>query len=495
MTRPVSSAVQFVLDGDVVRIDDPAPTRSVLQYLREDLVRCGTKEGCAEGDCGACTVVVAELDSSSSKLSYKAVNACIQFLPTLHGKALFTVESVSAAGTPLHPVQQAMVDHHSSQCGFCTPGFVMSLYAQYQTNEPMDRRHVDEALSGNLCRCTGYRPIIDAAAAMYDYPPPSDDLTKRTIAALTQLQTAPAATITTPDQEYAAPDTLTELATLIEENPHATLLAGGTDTGLWVTKQHRHLPYVIALHGVPELRLIEEHPDRLEIGAAASLSDAMPAIISAYPELEELMIRFASLPIRNAATLGGNIANGSPIGDSIPALIALDAHLTLRKGQTTRELALQDFYLAYQSTDLQPGEFVEKILLPKKQANQRVGAYKLSKRFDQDISAVCAVFSIVLSDDGQTIENARVAFGGMAAIPKRASHCEAALTGAAWQAHTIDAAIQALQLDFQPISDMRASAEYRIATAGNLLRRFFLNETATAEPSKASGTSVYTYGR
>ena len=252
---------------------------------------------------------------------------------------------------------------------------------------------------------------------------------------------------------------------------------------------------MIALHGVPELKRVQDYPDHLDIGAAASLSEAMPAIISAYPELEELFMRFASLPIRNAATLGGNIANASPIGDSMPALIALDARLGLRKGQASREVSLQNFYQAYQSTDLQPGEFVERILLPKKQTNQRVGAYKLTKRFDQDISAVCAAFSIVLSDDGQTIENARVAFGGMAATPKRANHCEAALTGATWQAHTIDTAIQALQHDFQPISDMRASADYRALTAGNLLRRFYPNETATAERSQSPDKSVYTYGR
>lgn len=486
-----SSTMRFVLDGEIVEIENPTPTRTVLQYIREDLRRTGTKEGCAEGDCGACTVVLAEI-TDANRLSYRAVNACIQFLPTLQGKALFTVESLAPSVNDLHPVQQSMVDHHASQCGFCTPGFVMSLYAHYQNEQPTDRKTVDEALSGNLCRCTGYRPILDAAASMHGYTKPTDELARKTIAALGGIAGDLPLAITTRNQTYHAPATIDALATLVETHPKATILAGGTDAGLWVTKKQIHLPHIISLSGVAELKSIDEQAHQLDIGCAVTFSQALPVLQKAYPELQELLTRFASTPIRNAATLGGNVANGSPIGDSMPALLALDTNLVLRKGPQTRTLALSDFYLGYQHNALAEGEFVERIIIPTRRAEQHVATYKLSKRFDQDISAVCAGFSIDLAADGSA-ENVRIAFGGMAAIPQRGTACEQALTGTRLLQADLDGALEALKQDYSPISDMRASSNYRERAAANLLRRFIHNVKSPGQGGLSQ--SVYSYGR
>jgi xanthine dehydrogenase small subunit len=484
----MSSVVQFVLDGEPMELANPNPTRTVLQYLREDLRRCGTKEGCAEGDCGACTVVLAELSPDGQQLLYKALNACICFLPTLHGKALFTVESLSSGSASLHPVQQAMVDHHASQCGFCTPGFVMSLYAQYQQHQSLDRRTADEALCGNLCRCTGYRPIIDAALNMYNYPPPDDTLERRTIASLHALECKPLK-IQAPQRAYYAPRTLKELTTLAGEHPDAQLVAGATDAGLWVTKQLRELPDLIYVGDVSELKQITLTHDTLSIGAAVTVSAAMEPLAQHFPGFAELFTRFASPPIRNAATLGGNIANGSPIGDSMPALIAAGARVTLASAQQTRTLQLEDFYLGYQQTALQAGEAVCEIAIPLPDPGTTLAAYKVSKRFDQDISAVCGAFALHILPDG-TIDQPRVAFGGMAAIPTRSPHCEDALQGRGWDESTLQHALAALTSDFTPISDMRAGAAYRATIAANLLKRFYLHSTGHTGP-----LNVYDYGR
>ena len=479
------SAIRFLLDGQPVEVEITDPTRSVLQYLREDLRRVGSKEGCAEGDCGACTVVIAELDADA--LRYRAVNACIQFLPTLDGKALFTVESLKSADGSLHPVQQSMVDQHGSQCGFCTPGFIMSMFALYRQGGTVDRARIDDALSGNLCRCTGYRPIIDACLKMHDYPaPPVDEAALA--AALRDLERSSGLAHEANGMQYHAPASIDELAALYLADPEAQILAGGTDLGLWVTKQLRELPRIIYLGNVAGLRRIESHSSQVEIGAAVSLEDAFAALVPHYPEFDEMFRRFASVPVRNAGTLVGNIANGSPIGDSMPALIAIGARVKLRRGDVQRELALEDLYLDYMQNALQPGEFVEAVCVPVPQPGIQIRCYKLSKRFDQDISAVCAAFALVL--DGDQVESIRIAMGGMAAIPKRASATEAYLTGEAWDETTLVTAMQKLGEDFTPLTDMRASAAYRARTAANLLHRFYF-ETRPGQTLATDAVNVF----
>jgi xanthine dehydrogenase small subunit len=474
----MSDPIRFYYQGAVREVRDVAPTRTVLQHLREDLHCTGTKEGCAEGDCGACTVVVGSLEHGS--LTMKAVNACIQFLPTLDGKALFSVEDVAAADGALHPVQQALVECHGSQCGFCTPGFVMSLWGMYlkQAGRQPTRCQVDDALSGNLCRCTGYRPIIEAAYRMGELPPVQFDRAAL-VARLEALKRPAMAVYEADGVHFFAPRTLDELVAVRAAHPAALLLAGSTDIGLWVTKQLRTLGDIIYLGHVDALKTIAEDAGQLTIGAGASLEDAYAALCRHYPgQLQEMWQRFASLPIRQAGTFGGNVANGSPIGDSMPWLIAVGARLVLRGPQGERSMPLEDFYLGYQKKDLQPGEFVQAVQVPLPQADAADGSrrrqfrtYKLAKRFDQDISAVCAAFAFEF--DGERIAVARIAFGGMAATPRRASLTEAFLAGRAWNEDTVKGAMALLADDYAPLSDMRASAAYRMKAAQNLLRRFW----------------------
>jgi xanthine dehydrogenase small subunit len=474
MISPPSPAdprtLSFLLDGEVVHITNPAPTMTVLNYLREVAGRSGTKEGCAEGDCGACTVVLGELSADGGAVGYQAINSCIRFLPTLDGKELVTVESLGGA----HPVQRAMVDCHASQCGFCTPGFVMSLFALYQSTGRAGRDTVVDSLAGNLCRCTGYRPIVAAGQQMFDYPD-AGNWSRAEAQGVGRRGRLAGLCRGRPPLQYPgfhAPRSADELAEAFAAAPDALLLAGGTDVGLWVTKQLHDLPPLIYLGDVAELAHIRRSPDSLWIGAAVTLQRAWPALCAEFPGLAEQALRFASPPIRNSATLCGNLANGSPIGDSLPALLALDARLELRRGEHTRVLPLAEFYLGYQKKALAAGEFIVGVEIPLDLGRTHFASYKIAKRHDQDISAVCATFRVALAMD--VVSEVRLAYGGMAATAKRARGAEAALLGRPWSRTSVDAACAALAQDFAPLSDLRASSAYRLATAGNLLLRFYL---------------------
>jgi len=442
--------IRFLLDGEVIEVDGADPTATVLEYLRYTLRRTGTKEGCAEGDCGACTVLLGELDDDAVR--WRAVNACILFLPMLDGKALRTVESLG--GT--HPVQRELVERHGSQCGFCTPGFVMSLYGRSIGAAGTVGVPVGDVIAGNLCRCTGYGPILAAGEAVPAVAEDDSDI----VEALRALQPA-----------FGHPTSADELADLLLANPETRMIAGATDVGLWVTKQHRDLGPTVFIGDIADLRRIEETPDELIVGAAVRYSEAREALAAIHPDLGELVRRIGGVQVRNAGTIGGNIANGSPIGDMPPALIALGSELTLRRGSERRTIALEDFFLSYGRQDRAPGEFVESVRIYRPPAHALIRIVKLSKRFDSDITGVCGAFVLRIADG--IVHEARVAFGGMAGIPSRARGCEAALTGRAWNEDTVEAAALALAEDYEPLDDLRGSAAYRRTVAANLLRRIW----------------------
>ena len=470
--------IQFLVNQELRNEHALDPNMTVLQYLREHLGKPGTKEGCASGDCGACTVVVGELtqdDDGQDSLRYRSLNSCLTFVSSLHGKQLISVEGLKHQGA-LHSVQQAMADCHGSQCGFCTPGFVMSLFALQKNSQGHDLHQAQEALAGNLCRCTGYRPILDAAEQSCRLPcrDQFDAQQAQTISRLKAIAPTQTGELNSGDKRCLVPLTVADLADLYSSHPEARLLAGGTDLALEVTQFHKTLPVMIYVGHVAELKRIDKTANHLEIGAATPLTDCYGALNEEYPDFGDLLHRFASLQIRNQGTLGGNIGNASPIGDSPPLLIALDAQIVLRQGDRQRSMALEDYFIDYRITARQDSEFIEKIIVPRASNDWAFRAYKVSKRLDDDISAVCAAFNLSIEDG--VVSGVRIAFGGMAAIPKRARACEAALRGKPWNQASIERACQALAEDFTPLSDFRASKEYRLLTAQNLLRKYFIEQ-------------------
>ena len=521
--------IRFIQRGQRVALDHVAPSRTLLELLREDLACTGTKEGCGEGDSGACTVVLGELEGGG--LRYRAVNSCIKLAHSIDGMALWTVEDLAAADGTLHPAQQAMVQCHGSQCGFCTPGFVMSLFGMYQNHtchgQAISRELAQEELSGNLCRCTGYKPILEAAKRMGDFPrvvvdeerlkgqltslaaastpgeePTSIRAEPVEVQASTSISSVRTGSPVSPSPSgYMAPRTLAALLQARAEHPQAQIVAGCTDVGLWVTKMFSEFGSVLDLTRVAELRRIERYRHHIAIGAAVPLTDAYAALTQDRPQIRVFANRFAGLPVRNAGTMGGNVANGSPIGDSMPLLIALGANVVLMSTRGHRELALEALYTGYRKNVMAADEVLAWIKVPLPVARESsaapgrpkqamapsggsaahevasVGAefmrvYKISKRFDDDISAICLALNLRI-EDGRVV-SASIGVGGVAATPVRARKTEAALSGKAWTLEAVQRAITILRAEFQPISDMRASSAYRSEVLGNLLQRFWL---------------------
>ena len=477
-TKPL----RFIRRGEVVTLHGVEPSRTLLEVLREDLHCTGTKEGCGEGDCGACSVVVAE--PNGDQLKYSTVNSCIRLAHSIDGMALWTVEDIADTEGQLHPAQEALAQCHGSQGGFCPPGFAMSLFGLYQNHTAqgtsISRSQAQHALSGNLCRCTGYRPILDAAQAMQALPPVRVDeaLLLSKMELLAHIPQGLEA-----DSSYISPKNLLTLLQARAQYPEAQLVAGCTDVGLWITKMHMQFPRVLDTTQVQELRQVEQHPQHIAIGAAVTLTDAFAALVADRPQLLSFAQRFAGLPVRNSGTLGGNVANGSPIGDSMPLLIALGAQVVLmayRDGQlASREMPLEALYTGYRKNVMAKDEVLAWIKVPKATATERARVYKISKRFEDDISAVCLGIKLEIAD-GQVVQ-ASIGAGGVAATPVRARQTEASLVGQPWTQATVTAAMQTLRAECSPISDMRASAAYRVQVLGNLLQRYWLESQGVAQ--------------
>jgi xanthine dehydrogenase small subunit len=481
-------AIRFILGDETVTIDACDPTRTALDWLRRDARLVGIKEGCNEGDCGACTILVGRLTAEG--LRYEAVNGCIRFLPSLDGCHVLTVEHLKSFGAALHPVQQVMAEFHGSQCGFCTPGIVMSLMALWLNEAAPDRTRIEDALAGNLCRCTGYAPIIRAAEALFaQYDRAADPLIAgREMLAqrLSMAQERHMLEVGEGARSWLAPTTTGALAALYAQYPQAVLVAGATDVGLWVTKGMQQPEIVISLGRIPELQQVTQSESAVRFGAMVNHVEVRRRLERIHPHLGELMRRFGGEQVRNAGTIGGNIANGSPIGDLPPALIALGATLHLRQGETRRDLPLEEFFLAYRQQDRREAEFVEAITVPKLGERALFHVSKISKRFDEDISALSAAFRLEKDTHGHIL-SARLAFGGMAGVPKRARAAETALMGRPFDDAAVKAAQEALSQDFAPLSDMRASSAYRLKVAQNLLLRFLMETLEPGTPLRVAG--------
>ena len=479
--------IRFLLNNEEVRLSDIAPDETLLDYLRLRKSLKGTKEGCAEGDCGACTVLVGRLHEG--KLAYESVNACIRFLGSLDGTHVVTIEHLRGTGGNLHPVQQAMVDFHGSQCGFCTPGFVMSLYGLWMRSPNPSDAAIEKSLQGNLCRCTGYEAIMRAARAISDYGKVAKDPLlaerKAVIAKLTALRDGLRVEIGEGKKRLIIPANADDFAKILETEPAATVVAGSTDVGLWVTKQHRDITPAIFIANLDDLKSISEAEGVITIGAGVTYTEAFATLSKRIPALGPLIDRIGGEQVRNMGTIGGNIANGSPIGDTPPPLIALGSTLTLRKGKKRRTIPLEDFFIAYGKQDRKPGELVEAVHVPIPAKGSKFAVYKVTKRRDEDITATLGAFHLTLAKNG-TVDDICIAYGGMAATPKRALHVEKALVGKAWNEENVTAALSVFASDFTPLTDMRATAEYRARAGRNLLLRFYHETTGTKEPLQVS---------
>ncbi|PBC09749.1 xanthine dehydrogenase small subunit [Mesorhizobium sp. WSM3859] len=479
--------IRFILNGADVALNDVAPDATLLDWLRLNRSLRGTKEGCAEGDCGACTVLVGKL--SSEGLVYESVNACIRFMGSLDGTHVVTVEHLRGESGRLHPVQQAMVDFHGSQCGFCTPGFVMSLYGLWMKTPDPSNAAIEKALQGNLCRCTGYEAIMRAAHAISSYGKAAKDplaVERKDITArLKALRDGARVEIGSGKARLIVPAGVEDFAAVLEKEPGATIVAGSTDVGLWVTKHMRDISPAIFIGGLEGLRTMSEKDGVITIGAGVTYTEAFETLSKHIPALGPLVDRIGGEQVRNMGTIGGNIANGSPIGDTPPPLIALGARLTLRKGKQRRTIPVETFFIAYGKQDRQPGEFVEAVHVPVPAQGEKFAVYKVTKRRDEDITATLGAFYLTLAKDG-TVADIRIAYGGMAATPKRATAVEKAVIGKPWNEATVEAAMAEYASEFTPITDMRASAEYRALAAKNLLLRFYVETTGTKAPLQVS---------
>ncbi len=460
----------FLLNGEEQHVTDLSPHTTVLRWLRENQHKVGTKEGCAEGDCGACTLILAQLQNG--KIHYRAINSCIALLASLDGKALITVESLSSNADAPHPIQRTLAQKHASQCGFCTPGMVMSMAAHTLSDNPPSPR---DTLAGNLCRCTGYAPIVEALneVDVAEARAHTGFADKQLLKQLEAIHSDEDLCLQSEQGRFMSPASAESLGSMLAEQPDSQIIAGGTDVGLWITKQDRRFDALIALNRVRDLDYVHEQRGWLEIGAAATYSEAQESLQSWHPTLGTLLRRLGSTQIRNSGTVVGNIANGSPIGDMPPALIALGATLVIASADNSREIRLQDYFIDYGRQDRQPGEYLKAVRIPPMSASDQYACYKITKRFEQDISAVSAGFWVDVSPEGNVI-NIRICYGGMAATPKRAAAVESALMGLPWRPESVSAAVLNMEQDFRPLSDWRASADYRMQVAKNLLLKFAL---------------------
>ena len=465
-----SNIIEFIFNNKIFKITNPDPNETILNFVRLKLKKTGTKEGCAEGGCGACTIVLGELVKNNIK--YKAINACIAFLPILNGKQLILVEDLISSDGKLHPVQNAMVKFHGSQCGFCTPGFVMSMFAMYKNNKSLNDEIINDSLSGNLCRCTGYRPIIDAARSLNKII--DDDefvkFKKKTIKLFKKIKIKNLE-IKKENKKYFAPNTILELKKILKKYPDAKLLSGGTDLSLEVTKSRKEIKKIISLNSIKELDFINNKKNEIEIGAGTSLIEFEKLIKKHYPDFNSILKRYGSLQIRNVGTIAGNIATASPIGDTLPLLLSLDAKIILDGAKSRELISLNEFFISYRKTMLKKGQFIYSVKIPIYKKNI-FKAYKISKRFDDDISSVCGSFNIEI--DKNRIKKIKIAYGGMSEIPKRAKKTEKTLINSIFSEKIFVKAIKNLEIDYKPIDDMRASKSYRMEIAKNLLLKCFL---------------------
>ncbi|MDC0054331.1 xanthine dehydrogenase small subunit [Candidatus Pelagibacter sp.] len=469
----ITNKVQFIYENKLVELENPDPNQTILSFIRDRLKKTGTKEGCAEGGCGACTIVLGELENK--KIKYKAINSCISFTPTLHGKQLIVVENLVSQDGSYHPVQEAMAKYHASQCGFCTPGFVMSIFAMSKNKKNNNNDDIKDAISGNLCRCTGYRPIIDAAKNIKKkYSDEFYKNSKKTINLLKKIHSK-SIIIENKNKKYFAPKTINELRTVIQKNPDSDFLSGGTDLSLKVTKDRQEIKKIINLNNIKELNFIKTKNNEIIFGSTTPLIQVEKFILKYYPDFNNILRRYGSVQIRNVGTIGGNIATASPIGDTLPLLLSLNAKIIIQAKKGSKQILLNNFFIKYRKTKLKKGEFIKSIIIPIYK-NHNFKAYKISKRFDDDISSVCASFNFKIKD--QRIQDAAIAYGGMAEIPKRAKNCENFLKNSKFSEDIFEKAKDLLKRDFNPISDMRASKQYRLEVAENLLIKFFI-ETKT----------------